>query len=274
MAYATGYNGTTRTREQLLAWSQFIGMDDEFARRVLALMDASIANGTPLGIGGTLRSSAGQTSLFLSRHHEVTFGGCCTYMGKRYALNRGAAHAAPPGKSYHEPTTRSAECLAIDWLGDARAFEFLRANCAKYGLNEFLKVNGEPWHSQPRELPLSRSGYTMGMTLQTILLPGTPAPAPTRVLAPVPTLKQRVGLLAGKNDATRVRALQYQCNFWGWRDSYGRTLLVDGDFGAKTAQAVIAMQRALHQTADGQYGPYSAAALQRFLDAMTAMAAA
>jgi peptidoglycan hydrolase-like protein with peptidoglycan-binding domain len=99
--------------------------------------------------------------------------------------------------------------------------------------------------------------------LKAFALPGFPAPAPVKINAPKPVLKQ-----GAANDVAQVRLLQATCNFWGWRDAYGKVLLVDGDFGAKTAQAVISMQRALKVGADGVYGTTAATALQRFLDGM------
>lgn len=274
--YATGYNGTVRTKAELLAWSQWQNADEEFRRRVLAIMDASIVAGRPLGVGNIFREYTQQRDGFLSRHHVVATGGCCYFQGKRYKLNAGQAHMAPPGVSFHEATTGKGKALAIDFIGD---LAWLAANCSRYGLNEFTKVNREPWHSQPRELDFSRSTYvlTQDDPLKPWILPADPKPAPVRVLAPTPTLKVRTrsDLLFGrKNDEAQVRALQYACNFWGWRDSMGRTLIVDGDFGSKSAQAVMAMQRALRQVADGVYGPMTARAFQLHLDAMAKLAGA
>ncbi len=262
--YMTGYNGTVRTRDELLAWSHWQNMDPEYQRRTLALLDASLIAGRPLGIGSVFRTFEGQRDLFLSRHQLVATGGCCSYDGKRYALRPGVAHAAPPGRSYHEATTPEGRALAIDFTGD---LGFLKANAAAYGLIEFANVNAEPWHGQPKELPTARRSYNPATMhpLKPWPLPGTPAPAPVKVYAPKPTLRQ-----GGTNDVAQVRALQHACNWWDWRDVMGRNLIVDGDFGTKTTQAVMAMQRALKATPDRIYGGRSAAALQAFLDAMTA----
>jgi len=257
--YMTGYNGTVRTLPQLLAWDQWIKLDDEFARRVLALMDASIKAGRPVGIGGSFRSSDQQVSLFLSRHELVASGGCCGYNGHRYALRAGMAHAAPPGKSYHEATTKKGECLAIDFIGD---MAWLDANVAKYGL---VWISPEPWHVQPAEIPHSRSGYTQALydPLKAITLPLPPAPAPTRIIAPKPTLKTGAPV-----NATEVRNFQLLCNFWGWTDAYNKKLLVDGIYSAKSDQACRKLQAALKLSVDGVYGPVTAIATQKFLDAM------
>lgn len=266
MMYLTGYAGRTRTLGELLAWSQWQGLDPEFARRILALVDASNTAGRPLGIGGTIRSIEGQERLFLSRHHEAGRfeRACCTWRGTRYALNKGAAHAAPPGRSHHEPTTAAGKCLAIDFVGNLK---FLAENCARYGLNEFSGVNNEPWHSQPREIPRGRSSYTAALhePLKPWPLPDTAPSAPTKVDAPAPTIRLRA-----RNDQAEVRELQAMCNFWRWRDAAGRNLVVDGLYGQRSAQAVMSMQRQLGSQVDGVYGPTSARALQGFLDAMAA----
>lgn len=249
-------------------------MDPELARRVLALLDASIDAGRPLGIGSIFRSYEQQLSLFLSRYHVSPIG-TTTWDGKRWAKNPGVAAAAPPGKSYHEATTGEGKALAIDFIGD---LAWLKANCARFGLLEFSQVNNEPWHGQPYDVPKGRSSYRLVAhhPLQLFVLPGTPPkPAPTKVWAPSPTQKQRTGLFAGKNDPVQVKALQLQCNFWKWRDVNNKELLADGEFGPKTTQAVMSMQRALGFTGawvDGQYGLQSAARLQKHLDAMAAWA--
>lgn len=260
MSYVTGYNGTVRTREQLLAWSHWQALDPEFARRTLALLDASNTAGRPLGIGSVVRTTQGQRDLFLSRHYVVASGGCCTYEGKRYALRPGMAHAAPPGRSYHERTTPDDHALAIDFTGDLK---FLAEHAAAYGMIEFTEILKEPWHAQPKEPPTARRRYVPAQhhPLPVIALPDAPAPAPTRVIAPRASIRQGVA-----NDKAQVRHLQHLCNFWSWRDAQNRNLVVDGDYGPRSAQAVMAMQRFFAIPADGWYGPQSAGKLQLFLD--------
>lgn len=263
--YVTGYNGRVRSRAELLTWSQFTGLDPELARRFLGLMDDSHTAGHPVSIGGTIRTVQGQEHLFYSRHHESTPGekSCCTYNGKRYTLNDGAAHAAPPGRSYHEPCAPPVlptQCLAIDAIGDMR---WLTTNCPRYGLLHFTG-SGEPWHIQPVEVPEGRSRFgPRYWPLKTWALPGSPPPSPTKVAAPKPVLT------IGANGA-EVRTLQTLCNFWGWTDTLGRTLVVDAGYGARTAQAVMAMQRALAVSVTGTYDSATGRALQGFLDAMAA----
>lgn len=271
--YATGYNGTTRTLEQLLVWSQWQHLDAEYQRRALWALDASATAGSPLGIGGIFRTYDEQRRGFISRHHVVPAGtaGAIAFEGQWWLLNAGAAPLAPPGSSYHEATTPELDnpppwslaelqnALAIDFIGN---LAWLKANAAKCGLVEFTRL-GEPWHAQPVEIPAGRSRYTLAKfhPLAKFTLPGMPTPGPTRVLAPTPPIYQ-----GHANDPQEVRELQLQCNFWGWRDAMKRTLVVDGQFGPLSAQAVMAMQTALHIVSDGRYGNQSHDALQKFLD--------
>ena len=267
--FVTGYNGKVRTRQELLKWDQFTGLDPEFARRFLALMDASNRAGRPVSIGGSLRTVLGQERLFYSRHVEVKSGGCCTYKGKRYSLRPDAAHAAPPGKSYHEPvvpSTMPTRCLAIDAIGDLK---WLADNCAAYGLKQFEDIGNEPWHVQPIGIPNGRAQYrpTLHEPLKPWDLPtDKPKPQPVKIVAPKSTIRRDA-----KNNKAEVRSLQTLQNFWGWRDALNRTLIVDGDYGQKSEQATMVMQTALGVKADGVYGPVTEAKLQSFLDMMSAI---
>ena len=154
--YPFGYRGAKLTLEQMARQPIVAGMDPEFQRRVFAMMEHAAGVGKSLGIGGAKRSSATQLAGFLQRHDVVKIGGCCRYEGKRYKLKKGRAHMAPPGRSYHEGTTPDGKCLAADMIGDLK---WMGANCKLFGLREFSKVNNEPWHVQPSEIPGGRSGY-------------------------------------------------------------------------------------------------------------------
>lgn len=282
--YLTGYNGTTRTRAEFLVWLKDQKLDPELERRTLAIIDASHVAGRPLGIGSAKRSKVAADNLFLSRYalSPVWVPGAVKFQGRWYKLRKGQSPAMPSDRTYHvrmtpksaaDPDADGLYCMAIDFIGD---LGFLASNALAFGLIEFGKINNEPWHGQGPEYPQARSRYVYGASydpLPMIKLPGIPPvrPQPVRVLAPLPTQKQR-GRLGGKNDPVQVRALQLQCNFWGWRDALNRTLIVDGDFAAKTDQAVRSMQRALHCTVDGVYGPATAKAFQWHLDAMAALA--
>lgn len=85
-------------------------------------------------------------------------------------------------------------------------------------------------------------------------LTGSP-PGPTKVTAPGGTPALRSG-----STGTRVEGLQRALN-----KATGAKLVVDGDFGAKTETAVLALQRRAKISADGVYGPDSAKALAKLL---------
>ena len=268
--YLTGYSGTTRTLDQLRQWDQWQMLDPEYQRRALWIMDASIAAGSPVGIGGIYRSEQTQLLGAYSRHVEVPAGSayCCTYGGKYYQKKPNVAHMVFPPWSYHMKTTPAGKVLAIDFTGNLK---WLRLNAAKAGLHTFEAINNEPWHAQPIEIPNGKRQYVPAKhhPLPVWTLPGMPAVQPTVITVPTPTLAY--GRL---NNITEVRELQLALNFYKWRDANGNELLVDGDFGRKTESAVKAMQTALGCKPDGIYGPVTARYFQAFTDKMTALKAA
>lgn len=276
--YSTGYNGRVRTLDELLAWVEWNMLPPELRGPVLWILDEARLRGRPIGIGSIGRTEQAADDLARSRHHVVLVGGCCKYQGKRYQLTKGNAHAAFSDRTYHVTMTPSTPrySLAIDFTGD---MAMLAELVGKVGMQEFSKINREPWHGQGVSYPTSRARWvdSWHWPLPHIKLPPhTGSASPVRLYAPTPTLRQRTRadlLLGRKNDEAQVRAMQHLCNFWGWRDALNRTLIVDGDFGSKSAQAVMAMQRALGLVADGQYGPASHRGLQKFLDYMAAQAA-
>ena len=109
----------------------------EFWRRVKALM---IASQGKIGPGTLWRSSDVQRNTFLTRHYKVASGGCCYFEGNRYQLRQGQAHAAPPGRSFHESTFHG-YAQAGDMVGD---LAWMHANEAPYGIKDFRTVGNEP----------------------------------------------------------------------------------------------------------------------------------
>lgn len=276
MMYMLGYAGKMVTREQFVASTLFRAMQPEFGRRVLAACDAANTAGAPLGIGGTIRSTEGAVRVAMSRHHPTTGTerGCCTWGGVRFALNRGVAHAAFPDRTYHVAMTPKAQpryCLAVDTIGKA-GWSWLRSHADEYGLRQFYDIGNEPWHLQPIEIPTGRQRYNADVhePLPVFDLPGLPDPQAQRVEAPTPSLA-----MGRDNDRAEVREWQAACNFWKWRDGFGRQLLVDGGFGELTKQATMAAQKALgvdlSRGGAGVYGPQTAAKFQAFLDYMAAV---
>ena len=170
---------TLAQMEQRATWRK---LDAEFRRRLVAMFNAAAAAGRPLGLGGGWRSSAVQLAVALERHYEVATGGCCGYNGKRYLLKSKTAHAAFPGRSYHEETQADGDALAADLIGD---LVWMNQNCSQFGLVHFGGVNEEPWHVQPREIPTGRPRYD-GAELTAWRPAGQVGPTPTKP-APIPT---------------------------------------------------------------------------------------
>lgn len=156
--YRWGYGSTRLTLVSMRQQASCAPLDPEFWRRLKKLMREARKAGVDVGIGGAARSVGQQTALFLSRHVEVVAGGCCTFNGKHYALKAGAAHAAPPGRSYHEPTTPTGGVLAVDLVGWEHPW--VEANIGRFGLRSFAGALKEPWHLQPVEIAAARSSYT------------------------------------------------------------------------------------------------------------------
>lgn len=258
VTYRTGYGTTRRTLTELKVWSQFAKVHPEVQRRLIAIMDLSHRHGRDVGIGGGFRSADSQLRLFLDRHYTVASGGCCGYGGRRYALKAGAAHAAPPGRSYHEETVGGFG-LAVDLVGWEDGW--VEAQLAAHGLRSFAALSGsmrEPWHCQPLEVPTARSSFNP----QVHVLKVWPLPSPTRPDPDYPKPTLRVGSTGGE-----VFELQQHLTFWKWYDR-----AIDGSFGAVTAEGVKRLQRTLKLVEDGVYGPVTANAYLAWLKAMQGLA--
>lgn len=163
-----GASATRRTREWIEAHSDFGSprMHPELMRRLFALCDAAIDDGTDLGFGGGARDPQEQEDLFLERHYIVPCpGGIIRWDGKCWQRYSWAASAAPPGRSYHEFDSTPLGAIAVDMVGN-HAWATPRTH--QYGLRNWLA--NEPWHYQPYEVPNSRSNYT-GTPLTTWELP-------------------------------------------------------------------------------------------------------
>lgn len=182
--YPYGYNTPPEqlTAAQLDTKRTWARLHPEMKRRLLALFDAAKAASKVLGVGEAARSAAQQRTVFLDRHAVVASGGCCGYEGKRYQLKAGMAHAAPPGRSYHEDDSYESCAVAADLIGD---LAWMKTQAARFGLVEFSNVNNEPWHVQPAEFPTARSQY-VGQRLTVWPLPQPPAP-PKPDPTPIPT---------------------------------------------------------------------------------------
>jgi hypothetical protein len=215
----------------------WVKLHPELRRRLVAMFDAAQDAGTDLGLGGGWRSSQIQLAMFLERHAVVPSGGCCGYNGKRYALKPGKAHAAPPGLSYHEPTTPAGEAFAADLIGD---LAWMNANAARFGLVHFAAVNNEPWHVQPTELPRARTNYA-GEQLAAWPLPSDPIQPPT------PTPEDSVIVIVGRKDNPA------DPRRWAWNGVGVHLIPSEDDYLSKYASGLLFK---LHPTYSTLASPY------------------
>jgi len=171
---ATGGPGPAVALSVVKARATWQMLDPEFARRLEAFM---VAMGGKIGLGQGGRPPGQQEQLFRSRYYIDDVHGTVVWNGHRWAKLPGVASAAPPGRSYHEDTTPDGKALAADMVGDVT---LLAKYGPAYGLIEFGKVNGEPWHAQPLELPHARADYIAAHMhpLAPWILPGTPTDPP------------------------------------------------------------------------------------------------
>jgi hypothetical protein len=248
----------------------------EYRRRLKSLL---VKGGGRFGIGTGWRSSDVQKSIFLARHYKVASGGCCRYGNARYQLKKGVAHAAPPGSSFHEAVVHG-WASAIDAIGD---INWLAQNCEAYGLEQATWGN-EDWHYQFTEFPHSVTQWRAAgqPAPKTWSIPGVQPPvgppttgwaaAGAKMSTPpgTPTLRRTV-------QHSNVPWLQaVMCSMPkppadGGKPIYPPTRVtsdrigagpVDGDlFGDLTYEAVRYWQSKNALTADGIYGPQTAAKL-------------
>lgn len=235
--YRIGYGTRRVTLTELRMWPSFAGVHPEVQKRVIAMMDAARAAGTDLGVGGAYRSTAEQEQLFYSRH-VASLTGCCWYKLRRWKLRDGMAHAAPPGKSYHEPTLASC-CLALDMVGWENGW--LERNAARFAMRTFTEVNGERWHIQPASVPASRATYSPSLHPLGVWSP-TASPYGAWPTASKPTLRE------GSVDP----AVHYLERVLA--EKAGQHLTIDSTFTAGTAVAVRNLQAFFGLTVDGVVG--------------------
>ncbi len=152
--YPSGYNNQRLTIEQIRE-KYFQTLDPAFAAQLEQLI---VAGAGQIGVGGGSRSTEEQTAMFLSRYYKSS-SGTVSWNGSRWKKKDGVAPAAPPGRSYHEPTTANGMALAVDLVGPGVNNGWLAKNVAQFGLRDFANVNNEPWHVQPAHIPTGRSSY-------------------------------------------------------------------------------------------------------------------
>lgn len=125
------------------------GVHPTLAGRIRAMMKEN----PRVKISSGYRSPEKQKQLFLSRYRRTDQKTSTYWDGSYWERTGGDGPTAPPGQSMHELG------LAVDLGGDASQYDWIVANSARFGLKNFLNLNGEPWHVQPNELPQTRAEY-------------------------------------------------------------------------------------------------------------------
>lgn len=213
-------------------------LEREAARSMRALVKKARRDGIALSATGTYRSYAGQVSLFQQRYQLTpSYAGARTewWQGKQWWLRKGVAGAAVPGSSNH------GWGLAVDFSIRTRvgkevplntaALKWLAENGAAFGW--WNTTHSENWHWC---WCLGDGPMPPAVLAEETHVPNPPAPTPPRVL--------RQG-----DTGEDVKTLQLKLNAKGF------SLLVDGKFGALTAQAVRDFQLRANITVDGVVGP-------------------
>jgi peptidoglycan hydrolase-like protein with peptidoglycan-binding domain len=242
------------TIETIVASRTFGGLHPNMQDRVRSLIEES---GGRVGLGQGLRDPKQQLQMFLNRH-VADANGDISYDGRRWRRLPGQAPAAPPGRSMHEIG------LAADMTGD---MGWVRDNVARFQLQTFEKVNNEPWHVQPTELPRGRSAYqrspSWGLPPWSGASIGATSPEPretTATLSSTQPLTPALGARPGDSGpavAVLIEAL------------IARELLADtpasrdGVYGTDDAALVEEFQRRNSLEVDGIVGPQTWGALLR-----------
>lgn len=232
VTYPYGYGGAQLTMAEIEAKLTVKNAHKEFWRRVKRMMEDS---GGKIGPGTIWRSSDVQRTTFLDRHYVVASGGCCLYEGRRYQLKKGMAHAAPPGRSFHESTFYG-YAAAADMVGD---LAWMHANEKLYGIKDFRTVGNEPWHIQFAELPNSVSQWiAAGRPHPQIWdLPGGPVKPPVPVVDWSVTVCNAMPTLKRGATGLPVKKMQHFLALAGQMDPTNMANF-DGVFGAGTEAAL------------------------------------
>lgn len=216
-------------------------LEREAARSMRALIKKARRDGIPLSATGTYRSYQAQVNLFLRRYDNVPRGTRHEFWrGKNWYLKPKVAGAAVPGTSNHGwglAVDFSERRLGVERPLTARTLQWLSVNGPKFGW--WNTVKSENWHWC----------WCLG-----------DGPMPAAVLAeegnypnpPVPVVRPT---LRNGDSGEDVKVLQMKLN------KVGANLLVDGEFGPRTEQAVQAFQAAKNLTPDGVVGPETWGAL-------------
>lgn len=156
-----------------MAITAFAHVHPEVMRRLFAIADLVLDNGSDFGFGGGTREFAEQDAEFRRRHYIVPSGGIWTYDGHRWQRYDWAAPYAPPGYSWHERVSSTHGAIAVDALGD---HAMATPMTLEHGLVNH--ISNEAWHYQALEVPHARSYNLVWGELAVWPLPADQPPIP------------------------------------------------------------------------------------------------
>lgn len=159
------FRGKATTLAELVQKKEFLNAHPDLQQAFInAALDAR-AEGKVIGLTSGFRSTQDQHNLFVSRYKPVGYETPYVYQGQYWdKKSPELADVAVPGAAWsnHE------HGLAFDVEGD---IDWLIANASKYGLENFAKVNNEPWHFQLAGLREQGSGGGLGYNERTGFAP-------------------------------------------------------------------------------------------------------
>lgn len=203
-----------------------------------AMVDAAKKDGVelkPVSAGDTYRSFDSQLAVFLQRYQKEPIAGASTrtFQGKKwYKKSPKLASLAAPGTSQHNTG------LAVDvhTAGEPKRLKWLIANVRTFGFS-WEVVPEEPWHLRYTEGDNPPPAVAQYMASNNIQKPvGGTKSEPSTSTAPV--VKDDGGDLDPGDSGPRVTKLQEELAERGFYKGKA-----DGDFGPKTAAAVIAYKQ-------------------------------
>ncbi len=239
-------------------------MIEPAAGAMRAMVAAAAGNGITLSATGTWRSYDQQKAMFLERYSTTDTGGKTkVWEGRTYWQKPKVAMAAAPGTSNHglglavdlsDTPTVPIGATSLAWLADhGPSFGFWNT------------VQSEAWHwtyclgdDVPKSIPITAAADATATATATAAIRTEPAPVDWQVIAATDATMTAVifpGELVEGAQGEAVSAVQWKLA------AAGQVVKVDGDFGKKTAAAVVAFQTAHGLTPDGRVGKMTWAAL-------------
>lgn len=200
------------------------------------MVEAAKADGIelkPTSAGDTYRTYESQLVGFKQRYQLEPIAGQSTrtFEGKKWFLKKGMAPLAAPGTSQHN----SGLAVDVSNAADPKRLKWMIANVRKFGFS-WEVVPEEPWHLRYTEGDNPPPAVAEYMAKNNISKPsGAPAPTAT---ASSPAVKDDGGDLDPGDSGPRVTKLQEELAERGFYKG-----AFDGQFGAKTQEAVVAYKK-------------------------------